>query len=69
MRKDLTTLGLRSTSWALTHNVIYIDNPVGTGKLHAKKVYVVQLNNKVKARPAVVAEWAKALPQIQVEAH
>ena len=21
----------RSTSWSLTHNVIYIDNPVGTG--------------------------------------
>jgi vitellogenic carboxypeptidase-like protein len=32
VRKDFTTLGLRSTSWALTHNVIYIDNPVGTGK-------------------------------------
>lgn len=22
----------RATTWALTHNVIYIDNPVGTGK-------------------------------------
>ena len=26
------TLEPRATTWALTHNIIYIDNPVGTGK-------------------------------------
>ena len=25
------TLKPRATTWALTHNIIYIDNPVGTG--------------------------------------
>jgi vitellogenic carboxypeptidase-like protein len=30
--KDLTTLAQRSTTWALTHNLLYIDNPVGTGE-------------------------------------
>ena len=29
--KSDKTLEPRSTTWALTHNMIYIDNPVGTG--------------------------------------
>ena len=29
--KSDNTLEPRSTTWALTHNMIYIDNPVGTG--------------------------------------
>ena len=29
--KSDNTLEPRSTTWALTHNIIYIDNPVGTG--------------------------------------
>ena len=29
--KSDNTLKPRPTTWALTHNMIYIDNPVGTG--------------------------------------
>jgi hypothetical protein len=31
VKKDLATLLIRPTTWALTHNVLYIDSPVGTG--------------------------------------
>ena len=44
VKKDLSTLMQRSTTWALTHNLLYIDNPVGTGSikmiLHLVKVSV-----------------------------
>jgi vitellogenic carboxypeptidase-like protein len=32
VKRDLSTLRQRSTTWALTHNLLYIDNPVGTGE-------------------------------------
>ena len=31
VKKDYFTLTPRTTTWALTHNLLYIDNPVGTG--------------------------------------
>ncbi len=48
--KDLTTLAQRSTTWALTHNLLYIDNPVGTGEnvesgsQSYKNNYVLKMN-------------------------
>ena len=36
--KSDNTLEPRSTTWALTHNMIYIDNPVGTGMSLVTKI-------------------------------
>ena len=37
------TLEPRATTWALTHNMIYIDNPVGTGKYIRYNTYVTSI--------------------------
>jgi vitellogenic carboxypeptidase-like protein len=43
VKKDLATLLIRPTTWALTHNVLYIDNPVGTGTKTEEHVIEIQV--------------------------
>lgn len=47
VKKDLASLGIRSTSWAVTHNLLYIDNPVGTGEYFHIEKWFTDIHNMV----------------------
>jgi len=59
----------RVTSWALTHNVIYIDNPVGTGNYMFFTLYFLKSWATGKEKMSGLALYNRYGPQLNSATH